>query len=138
MASISIPKGNVWVGGNGKDDNHILKFTQSGKFLMQVGKPKASKGSNDTENMNRAAKLFVDGETNELYVADGYGNKRVIVLDADSGKYKRHWARTASGRMTPTWAPMTRKAPRPSSFGNPVHCADPGQGRAAVCVRPGQ
>ena len=69
----------------------VLKFTQSGKFLMQIGKPNKSKGSNDTDNLRLPAKTLVDPKTNELYVADGYGNRRVIVFDADTGKYKRHW-----------------------------------------------
>ena len=69
----------------------VLKFTQDGKFLMQIGKPRQSKGSNDIENLRLPAKTFVDKKTNELYVADGYGNHRVIVFDADTGAYKRHW-----------------------------------------------
>ncbi len=73
------------------NDNMVLKFTQDGKFLMQIGKPGHSKGSNDIENLRLPAKTFVDPKTNELYVADGYGNHRVIVFDADTGKYKRHW-----------------------------------------------
>src|SRR5712691_1562264 len=72
-------------------DSMVMKFTQDGKLLMQIGKVGASKGSNDTENLGLPAKLFIDAKTNELYVADGYGNKRVIVFDADTGKYKRHW-----------------------------------------------
>ncbi len=69
----------------------VLKFTADGKFLMQIGKPLSSKGSNDIENLRLPAKTFLDQATNELYVADGYGNHRVIVFDADTGKYKRHW-----------------------------------------------
>src|SRR5262245_40528129 len=79
-------KGNVWIGGNGGGnpfaDNQILKFTHDGKFLMQIGKSKSSQGSNDTANLKGAAKIFVDRTKNEVYVADGYGNKRVIVFDA--------------------------------------------------------
>ena len=67
-------------------DSMVLKFTQEGKFLMQIGKPGKSKGSNDTENLRLPAKTNVDAKTNELYVADGYGNHRVIVFDADTGK----------------------------------------------------
>src|SRR5437763_9905316 len=87
-------KGNVWIGGNGRGaqparlaadesqmgaagavhDSMVLKFTQEGKFLMQIGKPGKSKGSNDTENLRLPAKTNVDAKTNELYVADGYGN----------------------------------------------------------------
>ena len=69
----------------------VLKFTRDGKFLMQIGKAGQSKGSNDVENLRGPAKMWVDPKTDELYVADGYGNKRVIVFDADTGKYKRHW-----------------------------------------------
>src|SRR5262252_10497830 len=84
-------KGNVWIGGNGAKDAHILKFTKDGKFLMQVGHLGGNKGSNDLENFGRVAKIWVDPKTNEAYIADGYGNKRVAVLDADTGKMKRFW-----------------------------------------------
>src|SRR4029077_14315159 len=73
------------------NDSMVLKFTQTGKFLMQIGKPGQSKGSNDTDNLRLPAKTFIDAKENEVYVADGYGNHRVIVYDADTGKYKRHW-----------------------------------------------
>jgi DNA-binding beta-propeller fold protein YncE len=105
-------------------DNMVLKFTQDGKFLMQIGKPSQSKGSNDLENLRLPAKTFVDPKTNELYVADGYGNHRVIVFDADTGKYKRHWGAyghkpddTDMGRYNPS-------DPPPQQFRNPVHCAE--------------
>jgi DNA-binding beta-propeller fold protein YncE len=87
-------KGNVWLGGNGEGetpDTQILKFTRDGKFLMQIGKQGQHNGSNDLENLWRPAKIVVDPSSNEAYVADGYGNRRVIVFDADSGGYKRHW-----------------------------------------------
>src|SRR5437667_352075 len=85
------PLPNHWIGGNGQKDSEVLKFTQDGKFLLQIGHFGQSKGSNDTENLHQAAKIFVDQAANEAYVADGYGNKRVIVYDADTGRYKRHW-----------------------------------------------
>jgi DNA-binding beta-propeller fold protein YncE len=84
-------KGNVWIGGNGNTDTHVLKFTPSGKFLLQIGHKGKHNGSNDTENLWRAAKISIDPSTNEAYIADGYGNHRVIVFDADTGAYKRHW-----------------------------------------------
>jgi hypothetical protein len=106
------------------NDNMVLKFTQDGKFLMQIGKPSSSKGSNDTENLRLPAKTFVDPKTNELYVADGYGNHRVIVFDAETGKYKRHWGAYGhkpddadAGRYNPD-------APPPQQFRNPVHCSE--------------
>jgi DNA-binding beta-propeller fold protein YncE len=84
-------KDNVWVGGNGMMDTNILKFTRAGKFLLQIGHHGKTGGSNDTENLNRPAGIVVYPATNEVFVADGYGNRRVIVFDADTGKYKRHW-----------------------------------------------
>jgi len=150
-------KGNVWIGGNGRprpgtpppapgqppaassyyNDNMVLKFTQEGKFLMQIGKPGASKGSNDTENLKGPAKMLVDPKTNELYVADGYGNRRVIVYDADTGKYKRHWG--AYGH-TPDDTPLGRynpSDPPAQQFRNPVHCAElSNDGFLYVCDRP--
>jgi DNA-binding beta-propeller fold protein YncE len=106
------------------NDAMILKFTHDGKFLMQIGKPGQSKGSNDPENLRLPAKTFIDKETNEVYIADGYGNHRVIVYDADTGKYKRHWGAyghrpedTDLGRYNPD-------DPPPQQFRNPVHCAE--------------
>src|SRR3979411_531039 len=84
-------KGHVWIGANGEKDAQILKFTKEGKFLMQVGHFGKNGGSNDQENFGRPAKIWVDAKTNEAYVADGYLNKRVAVLDADTGKMKRYW-----------------------------------------------
>ncbi|MFZ3343018.1 MAG: hypothetical protein WA213_19210, partial [Terriglobales bacterium] len=84
-------KGNVWIGGNGRNDTQILKFTSSGKFLMQLGKHGVHHGSNDTENFWQPTKIFEDPTANEVYISDGYGNHRVIVFDEDTGKYKRHW-----------------------------------------------
>jgi hypothetical protein len=95
-------KGFVWLGGNNCPtnglpglkpvaDDQLLKFTQDGKFVMQIGHSNQSKGNADTANLHRAADEWVYQPTNELFVADGYGNHRVIVLDADTGKFKRMW-----------------------------------------------
>jgi NHL repeat-containing protein len=83
-------KGFVWIGGQGDDDS-ILKFTKAGKFVMQIGKGGHKKTNKDTENFWRPADVFVYPKTNELFVADGYGNTRIIVFDADTGKFKRMW-----------------------------------------------
>jgi DNA-binding beta-propeller fold protein YncE len=82
---------NVWLGAGGDQDAQILKFTRQGKFLMQIGHHGRSRGSNDVENLGSPAHLFVDSAARELYVADGYANHRVIVFDAATGAYKRHW-----------------------------------------------
>jgi DNA-binding beta-propeller fold protein YncE len=129
-------KGNVWIGGNGENDAHILKFTRDGKFLMQMGKHKGNKGINDTENFGRVAKIWVDPKTNEAYVADGYKNKRVAVLDADTGVMKRYWGAYGNkpddgdlGKYDPSAAP-------PKQFRNPVHCVErSNDGMVYVCDR---
>jgi hypothetical protein len=95
-------KGFVWIGGNNCPtnglpglkpvaDDQLLKFTQDGKFVMQVGHSNQSKGNADTQNLHRPADEWVYAPTNELFVADGYGNHRVAVFDADTGKFKRMW-----------------------------------------------
>lgn len=129
-------KGNVWIGGNGRGtpakpgtfdpftDNQLLKFTKSGKFLMQIGKPRQSKGSNDLANLRLPAEAIVDPKTNELYVADGYGNKRVIVFDADTGKYKRHWGAYGNKPDDADLGPYSPTAPPAKQFRNPVHGVD--------------
>ena len=117
-------KGNVWIGGNGPKDGQVLKFTQSGKFLMQIGKPGQSKGSNDIDNFSKPAKLFIDKSTNELYVADGYGNTRVAVFDADTGKYKRHWGAYGHKPDDTNLGPYNPDAPVAQQFRNPVHSVE--------------
>jgi len=111
----------VWVGDNVETGGHIYKFTRDGTFVMRLGKPGTPGGSNDTEHFNRPADMVVDRETNEIFLADGYANHRVIVFDAATGAYKRHWG--AYGKPptdeTVNWDP---KGPPPPQFGNPVHC----------------
>jgi DNA-binding beta-propeller fold protein YncE len=117
-------------------DSMIMKFTQDGKFLMQIGKVGASKGSNDVENLRLPAKIFVDKDTNEVYVADGYGNHRVIVYDADSGKYKRHWGAYGNKPEDTNLGNYDPDAPPAQQFRNPVHCAELARdGLLYVCDR---
>ena len=136
-------KGNVWIGGNGGPDSQILKFTQDGKFLMQYGKSGArrkagaaadanaeasEKGfaadSNDPNNFGRVAKIFVDAKENEAYIADGYLNHRVAVIDADTGKMKRWWGAYGNKPDDTPLGPYDENAPHAQQFRNPVHCAD--------------
>lgn len=149
-------KGNVWIGGNGRtpaagalaadestmgaagavNDSFLLKFTQQGKFLMQIGKPGQSKGSNDIDNLRLPAKTTIDPKTNELYVADGYGNHRVIVFDADTGKYKRHWGAYGHKPDDVNPGPYNPQSPPAQQFRNPVHCAQlANDGLLYVCDR---
>ena len=117
-------RGNVWIGGNGERDAHLLKFTKDGKFLMQVGKLGGNAGSNDPDNFGRVAKIWVDPVTNEAYVADGYRNKRVAVLDADTGKMKRYWGAYGNKPSDADLGKYDPKAAPPRQFRNPVHCVE--------------
>ena len=129
-------KGNVWIGGNGEKDAQILKFTKDGKFLMQVGHFGKNGGSNDPENFGRPAKIWVDPKTNEAYVADGYLNKRVAVIDADTGKMKRYWGAYGNKPDDANLGPYDPKAPPAQQFRNPVHCIErANDGLVYVCDR---
>lgn len=129
-------KGNVWIGGNGEKDAHILKFTKDGKFLLQMGKLGTNGGSNDPVNFGRVAKIWVDPKTNEAYVADGYKNKRVAVLDGDSGKMLRYWGAYGNKPEDADLGKYDPAAPLPRQFRNPVHCVErSNDGLVYVCDR---
>jgi hypothetical protein len=149
-------KGNVWIGGNGGPDSQILKFTKDGKFLLQIGKKGARRsataavgagegqvagfagGSNDELNFGRVAKIFVDRQANEAYIADGYLNKRVAVLDADTGKMKRWWGAYGNKPDDTPMPPYDPAVAPTQQFHNPVHCADMSVDRFIyVCDRAG-
>ena len=107
-------KGNVWIAAAGQpesasrpasapaaagarpavpkpQDAHVLKFSRTGQFLLQIGKAGKVEGSDSKTGLNRPTSVRVDAAANEVYVADGMGNHRVVVFDADTGAYKRHW-----------------------------------------------
>jgi len=131
-------KGNVWIGGNGQKDAQVLKFTKDGKFLMQVGHMGKNAGSNDLENFWRVAKIWVDPKTNEAYIADGYGNKRVAVIDADTGKMKRYWGAYGNRPDDADLGKYDPKAPPAQQFRSPVHCVErSNDGLVYVCDRQG-
>jgi len=119
-------KGFVWLGGNSCPtnglpglkpvaDDQLLKFTQDGKFVMQIGRSNQSKGNADTRNLHRPADVWVDPKSNELFVADGYGNHRVAVFDADSGVFKRMWGAFGNQPMDDDNCQVVS----PASFSNP-------------------
>jgi len=119
------PMGYVWIAGNGAKDHQLLKFTKAGTFVMQIGRAGQSKGNADTRNLNQPADTFLYARTNELFVADGYGNRRVIVFDATTGAFKRMWG--AFGNV-PTDDPPNPALPDAEERGapqfvQPVHAA---------------
>ena len=81
--------GFVWMGTS--NGFHVMKFTQDGEHLLTIGEPGVNKGSNDPTHLGGPANFYVEPRTNELFIADGYRNRRVVVYDAATGKYLRHW-----------------------------------------------
>ena len=119
----------VWLAGNGKKDGQLLKFTMDGKFVLQIGKQatkeeieKSGNDSNATDRLGSPADVAVDVAAKEVYAADGYANRRVVVFDSETGAYKRHWGaygERPSDEKTPPYDPAK---PPAEQFSNPVHC----------------
>jgi DNA-binding beta-propeller fold protein YncE len=115
--------GNIWIGGNAPTDRHILKFTPSGQFLLQIGQPSSDPlDSSRTDILGQVASLTVDDAANEVYLADGYGNKRVAVYDASNGQFKRLWGAYGNPPNDANPGPYDPAAPIAQQFRNPVHC----------------
>jgi len=135
---------NVWIGGNGTPDttrgigfdSHILKFTHDGKFLQQIGVPGRRADSKSMDSFGRVAKVSFDTKANEAYVADGYGNRRVAVLDMTTGAIKRFWGAYGNVPSDSNYGPYRPDAPLIPQFRTPVHCAEPTtDGFVYVCDR---
>ena len=129
---------NVWIGGNGGGDSHVLKFSRAGDFLLQVGEAgHAEPNSNALNHFSRVAKVTFDGEADEMYLADGYGNKRVAVIDATTGDIKRFWGAYGNVPSDDNLGAYDKNMPN-QQFRGPVHCADPtSDGFVYVCDRGG-
>jgi DNA-binding beta-propeller fold protein YncE len=142
-------RNNVWIGGNGSCgssgspdcpagtiDSYILKFTHDGQLLKQIGMAHQRVNSNSTTHFGRVAKISFDAAANEAYVADGYGNKRVAVIDMDDGRIKRFWGAYGNVPSDSNLGPYNPAAPPAPQFRNPVHCAEPSvDGLIYVCDR---
>jgi DNA-binding beta-propeller fold protein YncE len=133
----------VYIAGNGGANHQVLKFTNNGDFVLQIGKAGVTGGSNDingspngTPLLGRPADMEVDPATNELYIADGYQNKRVLVVDAATGMYKRHWGAYGGVPDDINPGPYDPQAPAATQFRNPVHCVRiTNDGLVYVCDR---
>ena len=145
------PNGSAWASTNGAD-GMILKFTKDGKFVMMIGGPGAKGpdsnnkdgGRNGTPQFYLPADITVDPTDNRMYISDGYGNRRVVIVDAATGKYIGHFgaygnnpiddkaAAAAGGWMND----LTKGNMKPAFFRNPVHCVKISkEGLIYVCDR---
>jgi DNA-binding beta-propeller fold protein YncE len=125
-------EGYVWIGGNGGGDSHVLKLTQDGDVVAQFGRANARaaadggfiRNSLDPESFGRVAEIFVDAQENEAYLSDGYFNRRVAVIDAQTGEMKRFWG--AYGNVPDDdyeFGPRGANSAPAQQFRGPVHCA---------------
>ena len=130
------PNGDVWIGGNGGGDSHVLVFTRTGEYVRTVGEPGNDVDSNSQTHFARVAEIAIDASANEVYLADGYINRRVVVVDLATGAFKRYWG--AYGNVPDDDADNTYipGEPLPQQFRGPVHCAEPSNdGLIYVCDR---
>ena len=152
------PDDNIWISGSARpalsypgagpkgivlrSDNMLLKFDSKGKFLMQIGKRDTSTGDDDQKNVYSATDLYVQPKTNDIFVSDGYINKRVIVFDKNTGAFKRMWGAFGNVPMdSPDQLKNARTVPqpRPARAAAPAAEGEAGAGRAAppCCTDPG-
>jgi hypothetical protein len=139
---------HVWIGSNGPRANHVLKFTTDGEFVFQIGRAGESAGSNDTTSLGGPAAIYVDNEHDEVYIADGYVHRRVIVFDSNTGEYKRHWGAYGGVPEDVQLGPYVPGEEPARQFRGPVHgiqvsrdglvyVADRGSNRIQVFERDG-
>jgi DNA-binding beta-propeller fold protein YncE len=107
-------KGNVWISSQ-SPPSQFLKFTHDGRFLKRFGTQEAT-SSADTANFAGATGVYVDPQTNEAYVSDGYRNRRVIVFDADTGAFKRMWGAYGKPPKDPSRRMLLAVTGWPTSF----------------------
>ena len=112
---------HVWIGSSGAGDQVVLKFTRSGERLLQIGEFGKTGGSDDTALLGRPTDFAVDPEAEEVFIADGYGNRRIIVFDSETGEYKRHWGAYGDPPDDADLGAYDPAAPPARSFRSPVH-----------------
>lgn len=129
------PNGDIWIGGNGGGDSHMLVFTRDGEYIRTVGVPGEPIDSNSTSHFGRVAEIAIAGD--EVFVADGYTNKRVAVVDLATGAFKRYWGAYGSTNIDDDADDSyTPGVAGPDVFRGPVHCAEPSNdGLVYVCDR---
>ena len=143
-------KDNVWVGFGGglpydlktkatTDNAHILKFTPAGKFLLQTRQVRARHRGQQQHARCSASRPTSPSirQTNEAYITDGYTNQRVIVFDAKTGAYKRHWGAFGKKPDDAAMPPFSRTGTPRQQFDTP-HCAALAKDGSGLHLRPRQ
>ena len=170
-------KGDVWIGGVGSPwnpdlpeplgpgaersrDRQVLKFSADGKLLLEIGQPSAAPENNqDTTLAGSPTGIAIDDAAHEVYIADGFLNKRIVVFDSETGAFKRGWGAygiplEAIDNSEPSAAELPTGHPRDASVSPPrqfytvasiavsddglVYAADPKNDRIQVFTRQGK
>jgi len=137
---------HVWLAGNGQNDRMLLEFDRTGKFIKMIGSSFAGPPDSDSKNsVGRAAGFVVDTGRNEVFVADGYLNSRVVKFDARTGAFIKAWGAYGNPPtdLPPEAHPGTSAIyrlqppdPKSPTFNRPVHCiAVSNDGLVYVCDR---
>jgi DNA-binding beta-propeller fold protein YncE len=130
------PNGDVWIGGNGGGDSHVLVFSRDGEYIRTIGIPGEDRDSNSQTHYGRVAEIAFDVAADEAYFADGYTHRRVAVIDMSSGELKRYWGAYGNPPDDDADVTYTPGEPLPQQFRGPVHCAEPSNdGLIYVCDR---
>jgi hypothetical protein len=136
--------GNVWIGGNGGGDSHVVVFTNDGQYIRTYGEPGNARNSLAMNHFGQVADIEFDLAANEAFFADGYQNRRVAVVDITTGAIKRFWGAYGEPPNDNYQFTMPRTQPsdydasvaKERGFQGPVHCADPSvDGLLYVCDR---
>ena len=146
-------KGHVWIaaagpadplpGARGRGgtqappppDAHVLKFAADGRFVLQIGNAGKTDGSQSTTGLYRPTAVDVDTAAGEVYVADGIVNRRIVVFDAATGAYKRHWGAYGARPDDAEIGPYDPAAPPAKQFRVPGCVKLAADGLVYVCDR---
>ncbi len=130
------PNGDIWIGGNGAGDSHVLVFSRDGQYIRTIGLQGEERDSNSQTHFARVAEIDFDVAANEAYFADGYQNRRIAVVDMATGAFKRYWGAYGNRPDDTVDVTYTPGQPGPQQFRGPVHCAQvSNDGLVYVCDR---
>ncbi len=130
------PNGDIWIGGNGAGDSHVLVFSRDGQYIRTIGLQGEERDSNSQTHFARVAEIDFDVAANEAYFADGYQNRRIAVVDMTTGAFKRYWGAYGNRPDDTVDVTYTPGQPGPQQFRGPVHCAQvSNDGLVYVCDR---
>jgi hypothetical protein len=139
---------NVWISGTMPGDS-IIKFNKDGKLLWDFGHRGPKVPPSEVKQNNQQTDIFPPGiaafefdeDARELYIPDGFLNKRVLVYDMDTGAFKRGWGGKGAplseidNDPTPPYDP-SGPPPDQKMFAPALHCAHPSKdGFVYVCER---